>query len=148
MHTQIKKLKTEKILLLAYILILDGFQGTDLDLPGLRLCGRSVLEFFGLKSEKNRFTPPPHSSLFLDIKSRIIFVPYARATHNLVLAFWIFENLVPKIFYEPSKMTHFSEIFDFIEIFNFLKSILGPFLCSPRYKGIQEWVDWALRVIP
>ena len=112
-----------------------------MDLPGLRLCGRSVLEFFGLKSEKNRFTPP-HSSLFLDIKSRIIFVPYARATHNLGLAYGIFENLVPKFFYGPSKMTHFSEIFDFIEIFNFLKSILYPFLCSPRYKITHLWVDW------
>ena len=69
----------------------------------------------------------PHSSLFLDIKYRIIFVPYARATHNLVIAYWIFENLVPKFFYEPSKMTHFSEIFVVIEIFNFLKSILGHF---------------------
>ena len=27
-------------------------------------------------------------------------------------------------------MTHFSEIFDFFEIFNFLKSILGRFLGS------------------
>ena len=42
-----KKLKIEKKVILAHFLILEGFWVIDLNTPGLRLCSRSILGYFG-----------------------------------------------------------------------------------------------------